>query len=63
MMQQMRWHNMSIRTINTMTQLLDICIQNMANDIANEVTQYKYNNNKYYALAFRYIYIYIYIDQ
>ena len=34
----------------------------MANDIANEVTQYKYSNNKYYASTFRYIYIYIYID-
>ena len=33
----------------------------MADDIANEVTQYKYSNNKYYASTFRYIYIYIYI--
>ena len=34
----------------------------MANNVADEVVQHEYSNNKYYVSAFIYIYIYIYIE-
>ena len=33
----------------------------MVNDVADEVAQYEYSNNRYYSPLSRYIYIYIYI--